>query len=67
MAVDEEEAEDARPPGLCWGCGEDGGSARCGDDGGREPSLSPWLLLGGVGGSWRASSTGEENRRMLEV
>lgn len=59
--AEEEEEEEARPPGLCCGWGEDGGRGRCGEEGGREPSLSPWLLLGGVGGSWRASSEGEES------
>lgn len=59
--AEEEEEEEARPPGLCCGWGEDGGKGRWGEEGGREPSLSPWLLLGGVGGSWRASSEGEES------
>lgn len=54
-----EEEEEARPPDLCCGSGEDGGRGRCGEEGGSEPSLSPWLLLGGVGGSWRASSKQE--------
>ena len=61
MAEEEEEAEEARPPGLCCGWGEDGGRLRCGEEGGSEPSLSPWLLLGGVGGSWRASSKRQES------
>lgn len=54
--AEEEEEEEARPPDLCCGCGEDDRRGRCGEEGGSEPSLSPWLLLGGVGGSWRASS-----------
>lgn len=65
MAVDEEEDAEPRPAGLGCGCGEDGGRARCGEEGGREPSLSPWLLLGGVGGSCRASSGKKQGEDLL--
>lgn len=57
--AEEEKEDEARPPGLCCGWGEDCGRGRWGEEGGREPSLSPWLLVGGVGGSWSVSSKEE--------
>lgn len=57
--AEEEKEDEARPPGLCCAWGEDCGRGRWGEEGGRELSLSPWLLVGGVGGSWRVSSKEE--------